>query len=72
MKTILLAAAILATTGCSQIDALMGMPVIDVPSFIHEDGTPWSPHEIEIYARGLNLIMLPQIYCGSNGYCVFY
>tara|TARA_B110000977_G_C10860581_1_gene409608 strand:+ start:386 stop:652 length:267 start_codon:yes stop_codon:yes gene_type:complete len=43
--------------------------VSEFPTFIHEDGTPWTALEIQAYANALNAAYLPVVVC-SRYSCV--
>lgn len=41
----------------------------ELPTFIHDDGTPWSALDIQAYANALNAAYLPVVAC-SRYSCV--
>ena len=42
---------------------------LEFPTFIHDDGTPWTALEIQAYANALNAASLPVVAC-SRYSCV--
>jgi len=73
MKTLLLVAALALSTGCAFIEDLK-IPTQEFPTFVHDDGTPYTAKQIQEYAYAMNLasigIIVPQMHCVPNYGCI--